>query len=264
MMSNQARLDPEARRRDDRPAEGRRRRRSSACAPSAQAAGNLQSTPQQTVTTQSSSGGSHSDRHPAGQPRDSSTFPYYNPTWAYGAVALSRPTRRPTTRRRRSTTTAPRLLTGMMFGLGVAADLGDVRRLALGLWNGGGWGGSYTTVNVNRATSITGNNFNADRYRRRALGASTPAHRDGVPYRTPGRAPGCTASIAPDSAAAARAVPRPARRAWQLHAAPRRESGRGKPSGGKPPCRESQLRESRRRRPGCVRRHQPRWQRRQP
>jgi len=50
-------------------------------------------------------------------------------------------------------------------------------------YGGGGWGNSYTTVNVNRATNIT-NNFNADRYRNGQWNHD-PAHRGGVPYRTP-------------------------------------------------------------------------------
>jgi hypothetical protein len=48
---------------------------------------------------------------------------------------------------------------------------------------GGGWGASYTTVNVNRATTISANNFDANRYRDGQWNHD-PAHRDGVPYRT--------------------------------------------------------------------------------
>ena len=44
-------------------------------------------------------------------------------------------------------------------------------------------GRRYTTVNVNRATSISVNNFDANRYRD-GQWQHDPAHRDGVPYRT--------------------------------------------------------------------------------
>jgi hypothetical protein len=69
----------------------------------------------------------------------------------------------------------------MMFGLGVAAGAAMFGGWHWG-YGGGGWGNSYTTVNVNRATNIT-NNFNADRYRN-GQWSHDPAHRDGVPYRT--------------------------------------------------------------------------------
>ena len=69
-----------------------------------------------------------------------------------------------------------------MFGLGVAAG-----SAMYGGWHwgyaGGGWGASYTTVNVNRATTISANNFDANRYRD-GQWQHDPAHRDGVPYRT--------------------------------------------------------------------------------
>jgi hypothetical protein len=143
----------------------------------AQAAGNLKSTPQQTVTTQSSGGATAIVIEPASP--ELLYVPYYNPTWAYGAwpyPAYPPPYYPP------PPNYGAALMTGMMFGLGVAAG-----SAMFGGWHwgygGGGWGNSYTTVNVNRATSIT-NNFNADRYRN-GQWAHDPAHRDGVPYRTP-------------------------------------------------------------------------------
>jgi hypothetical protein len=143
----------------------------------AQAAGNLKSTPQQTVTTQSSGGATAIVIEPASP--ELLYVPYYNPAWAYGAwpyPAYPPPYYPP------PPNYGAALMTGMMFGLGVAAG-----SAMFGGWHwgygGGGWGNSYTTVNVNRATSIT-NNFNADRYRN-GQWAHDPAHRDGVPYRTP-------------------------------------------------------------------------------
>jgi hypothetical protein len=143
----------------------------------AQAAGNLKSTPQQTVTTQSSGGASAIVIEPANP--EVLYVPYYNPAWAYGPwpyPAYPPPYYPP------PPNYGAALMTGMMFGLGVAAGAA-----MFGGWHwgyaGGGWGNSYTTVNVNRATNIT-NNFNADRYRN-GQWSHDPAHRDGVPYRTP-------------------------------------------------------------------------------
>jgi hypothetical protein len=50
-----------------------------------------------------------------------------------------------------------------------------------GGWN---WNHGNTYVNINRATSISANNFNASRYTN-GNWAHDPAHRDGVPYRDP-------------------------------------------------------------------------------
>jgi uncharacterized membrane protein YgcG len=143
----------------------------------AQAAGNLKSTPQQTVTTQSSGGASAIVIEPANP--ELLYVPYYTPTWAYGAwpyPAYPPPYYPP------PPNYGAALMTGMMFGLGVAAGAAMFGGWHWG-YGGGGWGNSYTTVNVNRATSIT-NNFNADRYRNGQWNHD-PAHRDGVPYRTP-------------------------------------------------------------------------------
>ena len=143
----------------------------------AQAAGNLKSTPQQTVTTQSSGGATAIVIEPANP--ELLYVPYYNPAWAYGAwpyPAYPPPYYPP------PPNYGAALMTGMMFGLGVAAGAAMFGGWHWG-YGGGGWGNSYTTVNVNRATSIT-NNFNADRYRN-GQWAHDPAHRDGVPYRTP-------------------------------------------------------------------------------
>ena len=143
----------------------------------AQAAGNLKSTPQQTVTTQSSGGANAIVIEPANP--ELLYVPYYNPAWAYGAwpyPAYPPPYYPP------PPNYGAALMTGMMFGLGVAAGAAMFGGWHWG-YGGGGWGNSYTTVNVNRATSIT-NNFNADRYRNGQWNHD-PAHRDGVPYRTP-------------------------------------------------------------------------------
>lgn len=143
----------------------------------AQAAGNLKSTPQQTVTTQSSGGASAIVIEPANP--ELLYVPYYNPAWAYGAwpyPAYPPPYYPP------PPNYGAALMTGMMFGLGVAAGAAMFGGWHWG-YGGGGWGNSYTTVNVNRATNIT-NNFNADRYRN-GQWSHDPAHRDGVPYRTP-------------------------------------------------------------------------------
>lgn len=142
----------------------------------AQAAGNLKSTPQQTVTTQSSGGASAIVIQPTNP--ETVYVPYYNPAWAYGSwpyPAYPPPYYPP------PPNYGAALMTGMMFGLGVAAGAAMFGGWHWG-YGGGGWGNSYTTVNVNRATSIT-NNFNADRYRN-GQWSHDPAHRDGVPYRT--------------------------------------------------------------------------------
>lgn len=143
----------------------------------AQAAGNLKSTPQQTVTTQSSGGASAIVIEPANP--EQIYVPYYNPAWAYGTwpyPSYPPPYYPP------PPNYGAALMTGMMFGLGVAAGAAMFGGWHWG-YGGGGWGNSYTTVNVNRATSIT-NNFNANRYRN-GQWSHDPEHRDGVPYRTP-------------------------------------------------------------------------------
>jgi hypothetical protein len=143
----------------------------------AEAAGNLKSTPQQKVTTQSSGGATAIVIEPANP--ELLYVPYYNPAWAYGPwpyPAYPPPYYPP------PPNYGAALMSGMMFGLGVAAGAAMFGGWHWG-YGGGGWGNSYTTVNVNRATSIT-NNFNADRYRN-GQWSHDPAHRDGVPYRTP-------------------------------------------------------------------------------
>jgi hypothetical protein len=147
----------------------------------AQAAGNLQSTPQQTVSTQSSGGQNAIVIAPANP--ETVYVPYYNPSWAYGQWPYPAypPTYFPP---------SPyygygsALVSGMMFGLGVAATSALFGGWHWG-WNGGGWGGSYSTVNVNRAVNISGNNFNASRYADGRWNFDS-AHRAGVPYRTAG------------------------------------------------------------------------------
>jgi len=145
----------------------------------AAAAGNLKTTPQQKVTTQTSGSASAVVIEPANP--EVIYVPYYNPTWAYGPWPYPAypPVYYPP-----PPNYGAALMTGMMFGLGVAAGAA-----MFGGWHwgyaGGGWGASYTTVNVNRATTISTNNFDANRYRD-GQWAHDPAHRDGVPYRTQG------------------------------------------------------------------------------
>jgi len=142
----------------------------------AAAAGNLKTTPQQKVTTQTSGSNSAIVIEPANP--ELIYVPYYNPTWAYGPWPYPAypPVYYPP-----PPNYGAALATGMMFGVGVAAGAA-----MFGGWHwgwSGGWGASYTTVNVNRATSISVNNFDANRYRD-GQWQHDPAHRDGVPYRT--------------------------------------------------------------------------------
>lgn len=143
----------------------------------AMAAGNLKTTEQQKVTTQSSSAGSAIVIEPANP--EVVYVPYYNPSWAYGAWPYPAypPVYYPP-----PPNYGAALMTGMMFGLGVAAGAAMFGGWHWG-WSGSGWGNSYTTVNVNRATTISANNFDANRYRS-GQWQFDPAHRNGVPYRT--------------------------------------------------------------------------------
>ena len=143
----------------------------------AAAAGNLKTTPQQKVTTQTSGSNSAIVIEPANP--EVVYVPYYNPTWAYGPWPYPAypPVYYPP-----PPNYGAALATGMMFGVGVAAGAAMFGGWHWG-WSGGGWGASYTTVNVNRASSISVNNFDANRYRD-GQWQHDPAHRDGVPYRT--------------------------------------------------------------------------------
>lgn len=143
----------------------------------AAAAGNLKTTPQQKVTTQTTGSASAIVIEPANP--ELIYVPYYNPNWAYGPWPYPAypPVYYPP-----PPNYGAALATGMMFGLGVAAGAAMFGGWHWG-WSGGGWGASYTTVNVNRATTISANNFNAARYRDGQWNHD-PAHRDGVPYRT--------------------------------------------------------------------------------
>ena len=143
----------------------------------AAAAGNLKTTSQQKVTTQTSGSNSAIVIEPANP--ELIYVPYYNPTWAYGPWPYPAypPVYYPP-----PPNYGAALATGMMFGLGVAAGAAMFGGWHWG-WSGTGWGASYTTVNVNRATSINVNNFDANRYRD-GQWQHDPAHRDGVPYRT--------------------------------------------------------------------------------
>jgi hypothetical protein len=145
----------------------------------AAAAGNLKTTPQQKVTTQTTGSASAIVIEPANP--EVIYVPYYNPNWAYGPWPYPAypPVYYPP-----PPNYGAALATGMMFGLGVAAGAAMFGGWHWG-WSGGGWGNSYTTVNVNRATNISANNFDANRYRDGQWNHD-PAHRDGVPYRTQG------------------------------------------------------------------------------
>jgi len=139
----------------------------------AAAAGNLKTTPQQKVTTQPAAAGGSSTI--VIEPANPETIyvPYYNPAWAYGPwpyPAYPPPYYPP------PPNYGAALMTGMMFGLGVAAGAA-----MFGGWN---WNHGNTYVNVNRATSISANNFNASHYAN-GTWSHDATHRDGVPYRDP-------------------------------------------------------------------------------
>ena len=173
----QPRLDPEARRRDDRPAEGRGRFHP---APARQGGGGRQPQDDAAAEGHDADGGLGSSAiviEPANP--ELIYVPYYNPTWAYGPWPYPAypPVYYPP-----PPNYGAALATGMMFGLGVAAGAAMFGGWHWG-WSGGGWGASYTTVNVNRATTISANNFDANRYRD-GQWQHDAAHRDGVPYRT--------------------------------------------------------------------------------
>ncbi len=140
----------------------------------AAAAGNLKTTPQQKVTTQpAATGGSSTIVIEPASP-ETIYVPYYNPAWAYGPwpyPAYPPPYYPP------PPNYGAALMTGMMFGVGMAAGAA-----MFGGWN---WNHGNTYVNVNRATSISANNFNASHYAN-GTWSHDAAHRDGVPYRDPG------------------------------------------------------------------------------
>jgi hypothetical protein len=147
----------------------------------AAAAGNLKSNSQQKVSTQPApSGGSSAIVIEPANP-ELIYVPYYNPTWAYGAWPYPAypPYYYPPPP---NYGYGSALAAGMMFGLGVAAGAAMFGGWHWG-WSGGGWGNSYTSVNVNKAVNISANNFDANRYRNGEW-QHDPAHRDGVPYRT--------------------------------------------------------------------------------
>ncbi len=136
----------------------------------AAAAGNLKTTPQQKVTTQPAATGGASTI--VIEPANPETIyvPYYNPAWAYGPwpyPAYPPPYYPP------PPNYGAALMTGMMFGLGVAAGAA-----MFGGWN---WNHGNTYVNVNRATNISANNFHANRYPD-GNWQHDATHRDGVPY----------------------------------------------------------------------------------
>jgi hypothetical protein len=139
----------------------------------AAAAGNLKTTPQQKVTTQPAAAGGSSTI--VIEPANPETIyvPYYNPAWAYGPwpyPAYPPPYYPP------PPNYGAALMTGMMFGVGMAAGAA-----MFGGWN---WNHGNTYVNVNRATNISANNFNASHYAN-GTWSHDATHRDGVPYRDP-------------------------------------------------------------------------------
>lgn len=148
----------------------------------AAAAGNLKTTSQQKVTTQPApSGGAAAIVIEPANP-ELIYVPYYNPAWAFGAWPYPAypPYYYPPPPAYGYGTA---LAAGMMFGLGVAAGAAMFGGWHWG-WSGNGWGNSYTSVNVNKAVNISRNNFDANRYAN-GQWRHDPAHRDGVPYRTP-------------------------------------------------------------------------------
>ena len=201
----QPRLDPEARRRDDRPAEGRGRFHP---APARQGGGGRQ--PQDDAAAE----GHDADRRRRSgsaiviEPANPEVIyvPYYNPTWAYGPWPYPAypPVYYPP-----PPNYGAALATGMMFGLGVAAGAAMFGGWHWG-WSGGGWGDSYTTVNVNRAT-----NDQRQQLRRQPLSRWPVATRRRRIATACPIAPGRARALQPDAAGrpAARAVPRPAARA---------------------------------------------------
>ena len=132
----------------------------------AAAAGNLKTTPQQKVTTQGAGTASTIVIEPANP--EVIYVPYYNPAWAYGPWPYPAypPVYYPP-----PPAYGAALMTGMMFGIGLAAG-----SAMFGGWNWG-HGNSYVNVNVNKATSISANNFNANHYANGALAARCLASR---------------------------------------------------------------------------------------
>jgi uncharacterized membrane protein YgcG len=164
----------------------------------AQTAGTLKTTPQQTVSSQPPSAGAPDGTPPAIviQPTNPDTIyvPTYDPNVVYGPwpYAGNPPYYYPPASYGWG---APRTwVGGFGFGLGFA-----VGRAFFGGWHwGGGWGGgwgwggwhgwghgnSYTTVNIDRATTIS-HSFNRTYYDHGRWNHD-PGHRHGVPYRDRG------------------------------------------------------------------------------
>ncbi len=161
----------------------------------AQTAGTLKTTSQQTVSSQPPSAGAPDGTPPAIviQPTNPDVVyvPTYDPSVAYGPwpYADNPPYYYPPASYGWS---APRTWVGA-FGFGLGFAVGGA---FFGGWHwGGGWGGgwgwggwhgwghgnSYTTVNVDRATTIS-HSFNRNDYDHGRWNHD-PAHRHGVPYR---------------------------------------------------------------------------------
>jgi hypothetical protein len=138
-------------------------------------AGNLKSTRQQLITSQ----GSGDDRTIVIEPSDPGLIyvPSYSPSWAYAPWPYPAypPVYYPP---------APGygydagLMTGLMFGVGIAAGGA--------IFCGWHWGrgNSYVNVNVNRAVSID-NHFDRNRFANGNHWQHDPVRRQGVAYRDP-------------------------------------------------------------------------------
>ena len=164
----------------------------------AQTAGTLKTTPQQTVSSQPPSAGAPDGTPPAIviQPTNPDVVyvPTYDPGVAYGPwpYANNPPYYYPPASYGWS---APRTWVGA-FGFGLGFAVGGAffggwhwgggwgRGWGWGGWHGWGRGNSYTTVNVNRATTIS-HSFNHNYYDHGRWNHD-PAHRHGVPYRDRG------------------------------------------------------------------------------
>jgi hypothetical protein len=136
----------------------------------ASAAGNLQTTPQQTVTTQ----GSGDNIQYIIQPTNPEVIyaPSYNPSWAYGQWPYPSypPVWYPF---------GGALMSGMLWGAGIAAA-----GAMFGGWNWGGYGNSYSNINVNRAVNID-RNFDRNQIGQGGRWQHQVDHRKGVAYRDP-------------------------------------------------------------------------------
>ena len=103
--------------------------------------------------------------------------PSYDPNTAYGA--WSEPAYPPTT-----WPMGGALMSGLMWGVGIAAVGALYGGWRWGYGGGGGWGNSYTTVNASRAVNID-RNFNRNNIGSGDRWQHQVDHRRGVAYRDP-------------------------------------------------------------------------------